>query len=203
MNKRLGHLLVPGLLAAVMFSVLACGTDLTAVENRVGAAEQSLASAQTKLASLEAKAGKIAAPAGEVWFAVTGVEWKGSTVTKDLAVPPVDPKTLSDGYRYKEPGVADKADATKWEVSTYVWQPGAMTVLQGDQVTLRIFIVNGDEHKTWVEGADGSEVVKEQTQNRGREYVLTFSASQVGNYMLHCNNHDPTMHAVITVLPRS
>ncbi|MBI3953980.1 MAG: hypothetical protein HY330_05655 [Chloroflexi bacterium] len=152
---------------------------------------------------MEGKVGKVAVPAGERMFMVTGAELKGSTVTKDLAVPPTDPKTLSDGYRYKKPGDADKSDASKWEVSTYVWTPGAMTVFQGDKVTLRIFIINGDKHTTWIEGPDGKEAVKEQTQNRGREYVMSFTASQAGAYMLHCNEHDPTMHSTITVIPRS
>jgi len=190
-------------LVLLLLAAMACAPDLKPVEDRIGAAEQNLAAAQAKLTSLEGKAGKIAAPAGEVMFVVTGAELKGSTTTASLAVPPVDPKTLSDGYRYKKPGDADKADATKWEVSTYVWTPGAMTVLQGDKVTLRIFIINGDKHTTWVEGPDGSEVVAEQEQNRGREYVLEFTASQVGNYVLHCNEHDPTMHSNITVLPRA
>jgi len=202
MSKRVHYLWVGGGLAVMVLAAVAC-TDIKPVEDRVGAAEQSIAAAQAKVTALEAKAGKIAAPAGKVEFVVTGVELKGSTVTKDLAVPPVNPKTLSDGYRYKEPGVADKADATKWEVSTYVWAPGAMTALQGDQVTARIFIVNGDKHTTWIEGPDGAEVVKEQEQNRGREYLMTFTAAQAGNYKLVCNEHDPTMRAVITVLPRS
>jgi plastocyanin len=206
-----------GLAVLLLLAAVACTTDLKPVEDRVEAVEQSVAAAQGqvtnaeqnlsalkgKVTIIEGKAGKIAAPASEVMFMVTGAELKGSTKTTDLAVPPVNPTNLSDGYRYKKPGVADKADATKWEVSTYVWMPGAMTVLQGDKVTLRIFIVNGDEHTTWVEGPDGSEVVKEQIQNRGREYLMTFTASQVGNYMLHCNEHDPTMHSNITVLPRS
>jgi plastocyanin len=202
MRSYLRYLLIGGCFAALLLAAMAC-TDLKPVENRVGAVEQSLAVAQAQVASLERKAGKIVAPAGEVEFVVTGVELKGSTSTASLAVPPVNPKTLSDGYRYKEPGVADKADATKWEVSTYVWTPGAMMVLQGDKVTARIFIINGDKHTTWVEGPDGAEVVKEQEQNRGREYVVTFTASQVGHYTLICNEHDPTMRAVITVLPRS
>jgi plastocyanin len=203
MDRRVRAVVAAASAPILLLLVAACSTDVKPLEDRVGAVEQNATAAQAKLASLEGKAGKIAAPATKVWFAVTGVELKGSTVTKDLAVPPVNPKTLSDGYRYKAPGEADKADATKWEVSTYVWDPGAITVLQGDEVTLRIFIVNGDKHTTWIEGPDGKEVVKEQEQNRGREYLMTFTAGQVGHYMLHCNEHDPTMNAVITVLPRS
>lgn len=203
MDGRIRAIVAAAGTAILLLLAAACGADVKPLEDRVGAVEQNVTAAQAKLAGLEGKAGKLAAPASKVWFAVTGVEWKGSTVTKDLAVPPVNPKTLSDGYRYKAPGEADKNDATKWEVSTYVWQPGAMTVLQGDEVSLRIFIVNGDKHTTWIEGPDGMEVVKEQEQNRGREYLMTFTAAQVGHYTLHCNEHDPTMHAVLTVLPRS
>ena len=203
MSRRFWAVLAVVGAGVLLLVVAACGTDIKPVEDRVGAAEQSIAAAQTQLTTLESKAGKLAVPATEVEFILTGVELKGSTKTTDLAVPPTDPTTLSDGYRYKAPGKADASDQTKWEVASYVWTPGAMTVLQGDRVTLRIFIVNGDKHTTWVEGPDGSEVVKEQEQNRGREYVMTFTTSQVGTYKVICNEHDPTMRAVITALPRS
>lgn len=202
MNRRVVYALV-GASVAVLLTAAACAPDTKPLENRVGAVEQNLATVQSKLTAVESKAGKIATPAGSVEFVITGVELKGSTSTKDLAAPSADPAKLSDGYRYKKPGDADKSDASRWEVSTYVWEPGAMTVLQGDKVALRVFIVNGDKHTTWIEGPDGKEAVKEQVQNRGREYVMTFTASQVGNYRLTCNEHDPTMRAVITALPRS
>lgn len=193
--------IIGGTFAALLAA--ACAADLKPIEGKVAAVEQNVSSVQSRLGALESKTGKIAAPAGTVEVTMTGVELKGSTSTKDLAAPSVNPKTLGDGYRYKAPGEADKSDATKWEVSTYVWTPGAMTVLQGDKVTLRIFIVNGDKHTSWIEGPDGKEVVKEEVQNRGREYLMTFTASQIGTYKLVCNEHDPTMRAVITVLPRS
>ncbi|MBI4213559.1 MAG: hypothetical protein HY534_04550 [Chloroflexi bacterium] len=135
-----------------------------------------------------------------VEFAVTGAELKGTTTIASLAPPSDDPATLSDGYRYKGPGDADPADPTKWEVSSYVWVPSAMTVFQGDTVSLRIFSVNGDKHEVWVQAPDGSEVIREQELNRGRDYTLTFAASQRGYYTLVCTTHDPTMTAVITAL---
>lgn len=195
MKRHLPYMLLLGGLLVFLVGV-ACSSDLKPLEGKVTTLEQSMA-------ALEGKAGKLTAPARDIEFIVTGVELKGSTTTKDLEAPPVNPKTLSDGYRYKAPGEADKNDTTKWEVATYVWSPGAMTALQGDKVTLRIFIVNGDKHTTWVEGPDGKEVVKEQLQNRGREYLMTFTTSQVGTYKVVCNEHDPTMRAAITVLPRS
>ncbi|MBI3979382.1 MAG: hypothetical protein HY331_14460 [Chloroflexi bacterium] len=139
---------------------------------------------------------------GERTFYVTGLEYKGSTSAKDLPPPEIDPKTLGDGYRYKKPGDADKSDATKWEVSTYRWEPGLMTVFQGDKVNLVGFIVNGDKHKTWVEDPAGAATIKEQAWQRGREYKVTFTADKPGYYILHCDEHDPSMTAYILVMPR-
>ncbi len=139
----------------------------------------------------------------KVAFVVTGVEWKGATSTDSLAAPSVSPKTLSAGYQFKGPGEFDAANPKRWEVSTYVWAPGAMTVLEGDTVTLRTFIVNGDKHNTWVQAPDGAKAVEARDLERGREYSLTFTASQVGAYQLVCATHAPTMTANITVLPRA
>lgn len=140
------------------------------------------------------------AKASEVTFALTGVECKGTTSTDSLVAPPADPATLSGGYRYKKPGDADKADVKKWEVSTYVWTPGAMTVRKGDTVKLRTFIVNGDVHATRVIAPDGKDAVSEQVLNRGREATLTFKATQPGVYRVLCKSHVPTMEAIVTVL---
>lgn len=149
-----------------------------------------------------AQQAKAAIPTGERTFYVTGLEYKGSTSTKDLAAPPVDPKDLGDGYRYKKPGDADKSDATKWEVSTYRWEPGTMQAFQGDKVNLVGFIVNGDKHKTWIEDPAGGTTMKEQEWNRGREYKFSFVAEKAGYYILHCDEHDPSMTAYVLVLPR-
>lgn len=161
-----------------------------------------VAAACTQAATPAGPAVKVAVPAGERTFFVTGVEYKGSTSTKDLAAPEIDPKTLGDGYRYKKPGEADKSDPTKWEVSSYRWEPGLMTVFQGDRVNLVGFIVNGDKHKTWIEDPTGQAVVKEQTWQRGREYKVSFTADKPGYYILHCDEHDPGMTAYILALPR-
>ena len=149
-----------------------------------------------------AQSAMAAIPKGERTFSVTALEYKGSTSTKDLAAPTVDPKTLGDGYRYKQPGEADKADATKWEVSSYHWDPQSMQVFQGDKVNLVAFIVNGDKHKAWIEDPAGGTVMKEQDWNRGREYKVSFVAEKAGYYILHCDEHDPTMMAYILALPR-
>lgn len=141
-------------------------------------------------------------PAGDKTYFLTGLEYKGSTSTKDLAAPEADPSKISDGYRYKAPGKADASDATKWEVSTYRWEPGVMLARAGDKITLISFIVNGDKHSVWVEGTDGKELVAKVTMNRGREYKVTFTADQAGLYSLKCDEHDPTMTAFVWALPR-
>lgn len=132
----------------------------------------------------------------EVTFDISIIEIKGAT---DGIDPPSDnPEGLSAGYRYKPPGEYDDSNPDKWQVSTYLFSPSALTAVQGDTVSLRMFVVNGDAHVTWLEAPDGSKV-DEVTMNRGREYNLTFTPDQTGYYTLHCDNHGPTMNAKILI----
>ena len=133
---------------------------------------------------------------------VTGFEVKGTTSTEDLAVPEVDPATLSAGYGYDAPGF-DEENPTDWRVATYLWSPGNMTAYQGDSIDLNIFMVNGNSHIVRVDGPDGSTVVPDIEMNRGREYNLEFDVTQAGVYKLICLTHTPTMTADILVLPTS
>lgn len=133
---------------------------------------------------------------------MTAIELKGSTTTDKLAPPPVNPKDLSKGYEFKPPGQADKSDAKKWEVSSYRFAPGFVTVRQGDSVKLRVFVVNGDEHEVGIMDPDGRGVVAKTKLNRGREYEMSFIAKKIGSYQLTCSTHAPTMAATILVLPR-
>jgi len=134
----------------------------------------------------------------EVTFDISIIEIKGAT---DGIDPPSDnPADLSTGYRYTPPGEYDESNPDKWQVSTYLFSPSALTAVQGDKVTLRFFVVNGDTHVTWLEAPDGSRV-DEVTMNRGREYTLNFTADQAGYYTMHCDNHAPTMSAQILALP--
>jgi plastocyanin len=203
MNGRLKYLLFGTLLLALFWTAAACGgAEIKPVEDRVAAVERNVSTLKAELASLDAKTGKINAPAGTSTFYLTGVEWKGTTSTTKLAPPSIDPTELSDGYGFKGPGVLDATNPDKWQVASYVWTPGSMIAYQGDQIDLTLFIVNGDEHSTWIEAPDGTEVVVEQEMNRGREYNLTFTATQSGVYRLVCNEHEPTMTAYILALPR-
>jgi plastocyanin len=139
--------------------------------------------------------------ATDVMFDISIIEIKGAT--DGIDAPSVDPAGLSDGYRFKPPGEYDADNPAKWQVSTYMFSPGALTIAQGDTVTLRTFVINGDEHTVWLEAPDGSEAAAEIVMNRGREYELKFTASQAGYYTLHCDEHDPTMSATILALPTS
>ena len=75
------------------------------------------------------------APSAHIIF-MTVVELKGATTTDKLAPPPVNPNDLSKGYEFKSPGQADKSNPKKWEVSSYLFSPGFITVRQGDTVNL-------------------------------------------------------------------
>ena len=135
-----------------------------------------------------------AAPS-EVTFDVELIEVKGAT--DGIAAPDPDPKTLSGGYGYTPPGEYDTESPNTWQVAAYMFSPGAMSVIQGDTVTLRMFGVNGDEHQVFVQAPDGSTVVDPFTINRGREYEVDFTADQTGHYKIVCVSHSPTMTADI------
>ncbi|MFQ5558131.1 MAG: hypothetical protein ACE5GB_11575 [Acidimicrobiales bacterium] len=130
-----------------------------------------------------------------VTFNIEMIEVKGGT--DGIPPPDVDPVSLSAGYRFKGPGDFDVENPDKWQVSTCMFAPGAMTVAKGDDVSLRIFGVNGDEHEVWVEAPDGTKVTSTHSMNRGREYNLSFIADQSGHYRLICGTHAPTMEADI------
>ena len=186
--RRLRYILFCGAAVLVLTAVVACSTDVTPLENRIGAVEDRVA----KLVPLpEAKQ-----------FFLTGVEWKGTTSADELAPPSVDPKTLSRGYGFKGPGNLDPSNPEKWQVATYTWTPGSMVVYEGDTVELTAFIVNGDHHNVRLVAPDGTEI-EAMEMNRGREYKLAFEASQAGIFRLVCDTHAPTMTANITVLPTS
>jgi len=136
----------------------------------------------------------------EVTIDVSIIEIKGST--DGIPAPDVDPASLSSGYRFKPPGEYDENSPDKWQVSTYLFSPSAFTVVKGDAVTLRTFVINGDEHTVWLESPDGTKGEK-IVMNRGREYSFNFSADQAGYYTLHCDEHKPTMSVQILVLPGS
>jgi plastocyanin len=132
---------------------------------------------------------------------LTALEIKGSTTTDKLPPPSINPADLSKGYGFKAPGQADPKAPQKWEVSSYLFAPAAVTVRQGDTVVLTVFVVNGDEHEVWIAAPDGQKVMPNTIWNRGREYRAQFVAAKVGTYQLACSNHAPSMIATFVVLP--
>ena len=131
----------------------------------------------------------------DVTFDVELIEVKGAT--DGIDEPSTDPATLSDGYRFTPAGEFDPENPDKWQVSTYMFSPGAMSVVEGDTVNLRMFGVNGDTHDVWVAAPDGSMAAETVVVERGREVTLEFTANEPGHYKLFCGIHGPTMQADI------
>ena len=135
------------------------------------------------------------AASSDVTFDVELIEVKGAT--DGIPAPEPDPTSLSAGYGFTPPGDYDADNPDKWQVATYMFSPAAITVVQGDEVTLRFFGVNGDHHGISLIAPDGSTVVDHFDMSRGQEQLLTFTADQLGHYKLNCGNHSPTMTADI------
>src|SRR6266581_4235705 len=133
---------------------------------------------------------------------MNAVEYKGSTTTEKLAPPSVNPSALSKGYVYKGPVEADKTAPQQWEIDSYSFAPGFVTVPQGDTVAVRVFVVNGDKHEVSVFAPDGQVAVPPATWTRGGEYQVSFKAEKAGTYKLSCAIHGPSLTANILVLPR-
>ena len=167
-----------------------------------GVSEDRVADIEGQISDIENQIGKVSEPVTERHFYITGVEWKGTTSADSLDPPSVNPATLSNGYGFKPVGF-DDANPQNWRVSAYVWTPASMIAFEGDTITLTIFIINGNEHNTWVRGPDGGIAASDIEMQRGREYTMTFVADEPGTYILTCDEHDPTMTAYIQVLPRS
>jgi len=156
--------------------------------------------ASLALTACGAESGAVALEQNEVVFDVNVIEIKGAT--DGIDAPSVDPASLSSGYKFSPPGEYDSENPAKWQVSSYMYSPAAFVVGQGDEVTLRTFVLNGDNHVTWLEAPDGSRVAgTDVTMNRGRQYEVSFSADQPGYYTWKCADHSPTMSAQILVLP--
>ncbi len=150
----------------------------------------------------ESESGTVGLSPGSVTFDVNVIEVKGAT--DGIAAPEIDPHSLSAGYKFKPPGEYDAENPEKWQVSSYMFSPSSFVVVQGDDVTLRTFVINGDEHLSWIEAPDGSRVDgTEVMMNRGRQYAVNFTADQEGYYAWRCADHDPTMSGTILALPAS
>ncbi|MFQ5801562.1 MAG: hypothetical protein ACE5JQ_01535 [Candidatus Methylomirabilales bacterium] len=122
---------------------------------------------------------------------MAAIEAKGSTTVHkepfpSAALPP------GPGYILESP---DKGG--KWVVETYRWLPSTVVVNQGDEVTLEILGVNGEQHPSVIEGYGIGFMVR-----RGQVTRVHFKADKAGIFNIACNVHRPTMTAQLVVLPR-
>ena len=123
------------------------------------------------------------------FFTIAAVEPKGG-VTTDKEPFPSEPLPGGGGY------VLNKPDSN-WEVSTYLWMPGQISVTEGDEVTLEFIGINGASHPTTIKGFGKSFLLRRGTATR-----VTFVADKVGVFPIECSTHRPSMTAEIIVLPR-
>lgn len=157
--------------------------------------------------------GLAAAPAAERTFYVTVHEPRGGTTA--LPPPVVNPETLSKGYVFHPVGF-DPARPTRWDVESYIYAPAMLVANEGDRVTLKIFVVNGDKHDTTIVDPAGrptsarvsvpgevtpTDATAFDTQ-RGRETSVSFRLARAGMYEVRCVTHSPNMTLYLFALPR-
>jgi plastocyanin len=70
------------------------------------------------------------------------------------------------------------------EIESYRWDPGTIVVQKGQDITLKIYGVNGKEHPFYIEGTDYKGVVQ-----KGEETELTVRFDKEGTYRLICTAH--------------
>lgn len=148
----------------------------------IGLAAAALAAADNRDVHGEPVSGKRIIP-------MAAVELKGGT-TVDKEPFPQAALPAGDGYVLKKPDASGR-----WEVSTYRWEPSQIIVQQGDEVTLEIIGINGDEHPGIIEGYGISFIVK-----RGHVSRVTFKADKAGVFRILCEKHHPSMHGELLVL---
>lgn len=99
-------------------------------------------------------------------------------------------------------------DEAEWRIGSYLFLPQEILAYEGEELTLEIFGVRGDEHGTILRGPDGEVVESTDGEpidfvvDRGELETVTFVADRPGLYRLVCHDHPPTMTTNIHVLPR-
>ena len=122
---------------------------------------------------------------------MAAIEPKGSTTVDKEPFPTAD-LPRGPGYILEPP---DKKG--QWAVKTYRWLPSTIVVNQGDEVTLEILGVNGEQHPSIIEGYGIGFMVR-----RGQVTRVNFMADKAGIFNIVCNVHRPSMTAQLVVLPR-
>ncbi|MGG3889690.1 hypothetical protein [Metabacillus fastidiosus] len=82
------------------------------------------------------------------------------------------------------------------EIEVYRWDPGTIYIPKEEDVTLRIYGVNGKEHPFFIEGTNIKGVVK-----KGEETAIPLHFKEEGVYKLICTTHtaEAPMTAYIVV----
>lgn len=136
---------------------------------------------------------------GALTVYMSALEYKGGANVADEAYPPAEePGTLAleplgGGYGIKEP------DSTgRWEVNSYRFEPGFITVEKGTKVTLEIVGINGKIHSAELTDPSGNSI-ETLTITRGRMTIVEFRPKKTGLWTLTCHTHQPGMTATILV----
>lgn len=77
------------------------------------------------------------------------------------------------------------------KIEAYRFDPGTISIPDNEDVSLRIFGVNGDEHPFYIEGTDIKGTVK-----KGEETVVSLHFKEKGTYRLICDTHSHDGHGV-------
>jgi plastocyanin len=137
----------------------------------------------------------VPAPFGSIEFDITETMVQATNSTKDVPVPSVNPKTLSDAYDCTGCTPGSKAITVQQDL----FIPAEIVVHQGDVVALRIFDVEG-HHVITLYDPTGATLFSKFKTTAGTEHLKVFTANQLGYYRLDCETHDPTMRMEILVL---
>jgi plastocyanin len=145
-------------------------------------------------------AGPILPSAGERYVTTQLIEFPWKRHVDRTAFPDPDPRDLFSEYDWEDAGyiLEDPDEEGEWEVGAYVFLPQNIILTEGDQVTMELLGVRGDEHELFLD-IPGQE--QEIVVERGHLEVLEFTAPEPGVYELICETHPPTMTMYMHVFP--
>ncbi len=77
------------------------------------------------------------------------------------------------------------------KIEAYRFDPGTIVVPKNEEVSLRIFGVNGEEHPFYIEGTNIKGTVK-----KGEETFVSLNFKEAGTYKLICDTHSHEGHGM-------
>jgi len=119
-----------------------------------------------------------------------------TAVGRAPAPTPTDRTIIMTAVEYKgTSGSSENPPNTTYKA--YRWDPSYIVVNKGDQVTLKIFGVNGASHPSSITGYGLTFTV-----TRGQWTTVEFAASKAGVFEIVCSipEHTETMHAYLHVV---